>query len=447
MNINRILTDNKSRRMIAMPMKWLCATFVVLHFSAFTSCSSEVDDYFSEPASKRLANTMEKAAQILQSAEYGWEFEYYPGAALEYGGIIYIVKFDKQQATVGCSLIPDSTYTSYYKLTNDNGPVLSFDTYNPLLHYFATPSSEEYEAKGGDFEFVIDNITDDVISLYGKKTRNTMFLRRLKTSPDGYARKTVDVFDHFADSIHGNIGTATVHGKCNPVNRTISMSAGSSTFSVHYAYTDRGIRLYRPLQIGGVSVQDFNYDTATSLLTCTDAEGVQLQGTPYATDFMSYPLYEADYTLNYDNGPVDVHLKPNRLEGTYLLQGLSRKYDLVLHYDTATGNLLLGSQVVGQTDDGRVIYWACYDYDGGGTALADEGQFTIKWNKNRFYPRFDVKATNPNILNCSGGLLIYLYTNADGNLTAGLIDEPAWLTNGSMQFRNIVSLNRKTRIQ
>ena len=167
-----------------------------------TSCTSEVDDYFPQSASQRLAATTDRARQILRSAEYGWEFEYYPGSDLAYGGMVYTVRFDSLTATVGCSLIPDSTATSLYRLTNDNGPVLTFDSYNSLLHYFATPSTEEYEAKGGDFEFVIDSLSEDFISLYGKKTRNTMYLRRLTASPDEYAEKTISIFDHFVDSIY-----------------------------------------------------------------------------------------------------------------------------------------------------------------------------------------------------------------------------------------------------
>jgi len=426
------------------------AAFLTLGVAGATlsSCTAEVDDNFEQPASMRLKSVMDRAAQILQSAEYGWELEYYPGATLAYGGIVYTVSFDKQTATVGCSLIPDSTYTSYYKITNDNGPVLTFDTYNPLLHYFSTPSSGEYEAKGGEFEFVIDSLAEDFIALYGKKTRNTMYMRKLTATPNDYARKTVDIFDHFVDSIQGQIGTATVKGKCNPTNRSIALVAGRDTFDLHYTYNDRGIRFYRPLRVGGVSVQSFDFDIATNQLTCADEglEAIKLEGIPYGDNFVSYPMYEGDYQLRYGtNSTVDVHLKPNRLEGTYVLQGLSPRYDLTLRYNPSTGNLALGSQFIG-TQDGHEYYWVCYDYTDGYLSLEDEGQFTITWNKNRFYPAFNFSTTNPNVLNCNGGLLIYLYTNADGNLAAGIVDESSWLTNNSAQFRNLRSLNKKSRL-
>ena len=409
-----------------------------------TACENEQEEYFDVPASQRLQNTLVETKQLLRSAPYGWELEYYPGGELEYGGIVYTVRFDSLTATVGCSLIADSTYTSFYRLTNDNGPVLTFDTYNPLLHYYATPSSGEYEAKGGEFEFVIDSIADDYISLYGKKTRNAMCLRRLTANADDYARQTIDIFDHFVDSIRGTIGATAIEAKCNPTTKRIVMGSRE----IPFAYTNRGIRLYRPLTVDGISVQTFDFDTSTNRLTCTDPghENVQLQGIPYDQNTMSYAKYEGDYNLVYQGATLPVHLSPNRLEGTYLLQGLNQKYDLVMRYDPATGNLLLGSQAVGDYD-GHTVYWVCYDYEGGLLSLSDEGQFTIQWNKNRFYPMFNFSATNPRSLNCSGGLLIYLYSDAEGTLHASVLDDASWMTNGSSQFRGLKSLNRRTRLE
>ena len=253
--------------------------------AAFTACTNEVEDYFDQTASARLTDMMNHARQVLRSAEYGWEFEYYPGSTLSYGGIVYTVRFDSLTATVSSSLIADSTVTSYYRLTNDNGPVLTFDTYNELFHYYSTPSSSEYQAKGGEFEFVIDSIADDFISLYGKKTHNTMYMRKLTASPSDYAARTIDIYDHFVDSIVGTIGTAEMQAKCNPSNRSIRVMSGGDTTTVHYTYTNRGIRLYRPLRLGGLSVQTFDFDTGSNLLTCTDPgiTDVQLQGIPYSS--------------------------------------------------------------------------------------------------------------------------------------------------------------------
>ena len=439
-----------NRTVQTMPTGRLWAAWLIILSSCFiSSCTSEVDDYFDQPASQRLKTAIDHARQVLRSAEHGWEFEYYPGSQLAYGGVVYTVKFDSLTAAVGCSLIPDSTETTYYRLTNDNGPVLTFDTYNSLLHYYATPSGREYEAKGGEFEFVIDSVADDFVALYGKKTGNTMCLRKLKSSPDEYAQKTIRVYDNFVDSISGFIGTAEFRGKCNPSSRNIKIVSGRDTFDVVYTYTDRGIRLYRPLLMGGYSVQTFDFDIESRRFTCTDAgcEAVGFDGTPFPGDFMSFTMYEGDYSLTYDSSSsVDVHLKPNRLEGTYIMQGLSPKYDLVLHYDAQTGDLKLGSQVVGSVE-GNAVCWSCVNYTGSSLSnisITDEEQFTIRWNGNRFYPRYTFMPTNGASYNSA--VLLYLFYNEAGALTADLLDRAEWVTNGTALFAHLKSLNRKGRL-
>ena len=437
-------TINKyGRRSVKQSAQVFAVILLLLSPLLVSSCSDDDEGYFDVPASQRLQQALQETRKILRSSQYGWELEYYPDKSLAYGGLVYTIEFDSLTATVGCSLIPDSTATSYYRLTNDNGPVLTFDTYNPLLHYYATPSSSEYEAKGGDFEFVIDSIADDYISLYGKKTLNSMCLRRLSAPASDYARQTVDIFDHFVDSIRGTIGDVVVEAKCNPTNKRLVMDNAE----IPYTYTNRGIRFYKPVTIGGISVQTFDFDTETNLLTCSDpgCEDIQLTGIPYDVSTMSYAKYEGDYNLIYQGASLLVHLAPNRLEGTYLLQGLNPKYDLVMHYDVETGDLRLGSQFVGEMN-GNPVYWVCYDFDTGLLSLSDDGQFTITWNKNRFYPMFNFSATNPRVLNCSGGLLIYVYADDQGVYRASIVDDTSWMTNGSAIFRALKSLNRRTRL-
>lgn len=92
-------------------------------------------------------------------------------------------------------------------MTNDQGPVLTFDTYNDLMHLFATPSSENYEAYHGDFEFVVDSIGDDAIKVHGKKTGNIFYFRKLETSPEEYINKVQKMEDNFIVSgLQGTVG-------------------------------------------------------------------------------------------------------------------------------------------------------------------------------------------------------------------------------------------------
>lgn len=412
---------------------------------ALTSCLKDQEDYFEEPSSERMANTMQRVQQILRSAEYGWEFEYYPSSDLAYGGIVYTVKFDSLTATVSCSLVPDSTYTSYYRMTNDNGPVLTFDTYNPLLHYFSTPSSGEYEAKGGEFEFVIDSIANDQITLYGKKTRNTMYLRRLTANPDEYTKKTIDIYDNFVERLTGNIGSAEVEGKFNLKNKSLQIVSGGDTLTNHFTYTDYGIRFYRPIRLGGAAVQSFGFDVETQQLTCRDPgyENITLQGIPFDENTMAFKDYEGNYILRYANGnsSVRVAIELNRIDGSLLLTGLSPHYDLRVTYDYETGDLSLTPQVIGEVN-GRTVYFCSYSSEAGNIWITENASFNIKWNGNKRYAAFNFSPTDANRYNCDSGLIVMVYYNEEGKLTASLMDDGSWLINGSPLLSNIRSLTK-----
>ncbi len=401
-----------------------------------TSCFKSQEDLFDEPASIRMQQNMERVYAVLRSAEYGWEFEYYPGADLAYGGVVYLMKFDSLTVDVQCSLIADSVETSYYRMTNDNGPVLTFDTYNGLLHYFSTPSSSEYEAKGGEFEFVVREINEDEVLLYGKKTHNTAYLRRLKSDPADYVQRTIANYDNFVQSFSG-----IVEGSVDLSSRSISLMGDS--IHIPFAFTDQGIHLYYPVPISGHRVQAFAFDAESNTLTCIDegAEGLSLQGTPVESSVMRFNQYEGRYNLRYNNGSsAVVILVPNRLEGNYRLTGLSPKYQLVLNYDVVSGDLTLGPQIVGDID-GVSVYLATYN-TAGNVWINEACSFTIHWNGNKFYPAYRFSPTNPSVANCNSMMLITLYEDADGGLHAAIVDRGEWQTNGSAVFLYLSQLSK-----
>lgn len=415
--------------------------------TALTSCLKDQEDYFDTPASERLQNKIEQVKQTLRSSPYGWEFEYYPGSELAYGGIVYTVRFDSLTATVGCSLMPDSTETTFYRVTNDNGPVLTFDTYNRLLHYFSTPSTGEYEAKGGEFEFVVNDVTDTLITLYGKKTRNTMYLRRFTHSADDYAAKTVAMYDSIAAGFTGTVGGTPVEGRLSIMDKQLTVDAAGVTATVPFAFTDRGIHLYRPLSIGGVAVQTLAYDIRSDRFTCLDpgAHDVELHGVPSPDGVVRFADYAGKYTLRYSGRTtVSVTLVPSRMDGTYRLRGLSPKFELVLNYDRETGNLTLAPQIVGDIN-GASVYLLTFSSTTGRVWLNDAASLTLTWNKSIARVAYQFSATNPDLYPCDSAILYMIYYDEEGNASAKAVTDPEWLVNGSAMLTALTSLQRQNR--
>ncbi len=154
---------------------------IVLGFQ-FNSCTYQEVDIFSASSADRLNQAKKDDMQSLQSAENGWAMEYF--ATDKSAGYTLLVKFDKsgQAIVAGKNELTNNAYTSdssLYDMISDNGPVLTFNTYNKILHTFSNPINPNGYGLQGDYEFVVMKINADQIILQGKKRGTTILLNKI----------------------------------------------------------------------------------------------------------------------------------------------------------------------------------------------------------------------------------------------------------------------------
>lgn len=234
------------------------------------SCLMEDDDKFDASASERQASHLAEVRQVLASSTNGWVLDYYPGYDMEYGGCAFTLQFSTdEQVVVRSELFGDpEPETSTYRLKADMGPVLSFDTYNLLAHFFATPEEQLYDAFQGDFEFVVDSVGADEIKLHGKRTHNAMSLRRLAKDPEEYIVGVMEVSELFnVVSADLTVGGQPVRARFNIATPTVTLVSATDSVAVPYTNTDTGLRLQRPVAVNGVSVFELAYDDDALSLT------------------------------------------------------------------------------------------------------------------------------------------------------------------------------------
>lgn len=173
--------------------KFLIYTLALVGLGSFvTSCQGEEDDIFGQSSAERLEQAIVDNTELLCSANNGWVMEYFNNTAWE-PGYNYIFKFNSDNSVV---IAANNEWIgneykeelSSFEVITDNGPVLTFNTYNTLFHLFAAPDdipeSEENESgygHSGDYEFVFMKVSDDnnTITLKGKKWGRTIIMRRL----------------------------------------------------------------------------------------------------------------------------------------------------------------------------------------------------------------------------------------------------------------------------
>lgn len=336
--------------------------FCCVALLAFTlqSCSNKEEEIFEESPSARLQALMDKTQATLVSSENGWVMDYFPDRDLSYGGFLYILKFNKQSVEAYCELSDDLSkgIESLYKLSNDDGAVLSFDSYNEFLHFFATPSSGRYEAYDGDFEFKIMKVEDDLITLKGKRSGNTIYLHRLKEEPVQYLEKCVQTSENiFAPEASGTYGGTAIEALVDPDVRYITIYLNGGEYGQYFLPTPTGVRFVEPLEINGATISELSYDNTKFIFSGTDSNGANIQFTcTLPDDYMFFEEFEGDYRMYLSTSSsryyVDVKLVP---EGDhYILEGFHRKFNPVLTFVKAKGCLEMRSQDVGEYNGNTV---------------------------------------------------------------------------------------------
>lgn len=366
--------------------KFFLVTLLALSTTLLQSCLKDQEDIFDEPSNVRVQAYLDEAKKVLTSSENGWAFDYYPDADIAYGGFVYTVKFDAGKVVVGCELAPGEFETSLYKLGDDNGPILSFDSYNSLMHYFSTPSSGNYQAYDGDFEFMIMDITDDLITLRGKRTGNAMYLHRLTQDATSYLNSALEVDDNICltEGVNGTIGGVTVKCEIDQEGRHIDFIWGEgddNKAGSYYVPTATGVYLCTPLQIGSETITHLAYNAEKHEYTAVSTEGnsVTLTGRLPLT-YSYFDDYEGNYTIYYNPAGegvtgVDVTFVADRENNRYIIKGINDNYDVVATYVKSRGALeICSQQVTIDQSNGRLI-WFC----GWGINPAT-GSGSITWN-------------------------------------------------------------------
>lgn len=149
---------------------------------SFTACVNEEDDLFDESPAERLITIQRETKATLVDAPNGWYMQYF--TINEEPGYNYLMRFDKTGAVkiAGNNSWIGGTYKeeeSLFDMLADNGPVLSFSTFNTIFHIFADPAdvpetpysiiNEQGYGHKGDYEFIINSVTPERVELEGKK--------------------------------------------------------------------------------------------------------------------------------------------------------------------------------------------------------------------------------------------------------------------------------------
>ncbi len=323
------------------------------------SCLKDQRDLFDETASARMQAFLENARSVLAGAEYGWRMEYFT----DYGGYNYALKFSDGQVLASSEIKPGITETTCFKLATDDGPVLSFDTHSEILHFFATPSSSEYQGKGGDFEFIILSAAPNEVVLKGERSGYIAHLYPLSEPVADYTAKIGDIikntlvlgFDcEFPDN------DKSWSGRFDLTDRSVIFGqydqdgiVKGEEISEKFIYTTTGVKVYKPVEVSGQEFNTFDFGDIPGEIM-TDNSNVTITAKAIPDDYLRFENIPGTYSLSAGGSTFTVNVTvEDEFARELEVSGTDNRftYQFYMNYDVNTGHLDIYSQYIHVGDE------------------------------------------------------------------------------------------------
>lgn len=243
--------------------------------ATLSSCSNDTDSLFDQPSAERMAASQAAYVATLEGQQQGWVLDFYPSDG-SLGGVAYTVRFSGGEATIACEQalrnpVTAATYpvgtelTSLYTIKEETGVILSFDTYNPLLHYWSQPSQGRGKGYESDYEFTFISASADSVVLRGKKHGNLLRMFPLKQAAAEYVNQVAQMRTTLNAVTRKR---AVVGGQDIPVTMTDNLltfpvTTQQASKTVPFVYTPEGLRFYEPVTINESTATQLFYDSTT----------------------------------------------------------------------------------------------------------------------------------------------------------------------------------------
>lgn len=285
-----------------MTYKTIFRTLLIATAFTASSCTFEQEDYFEESASLRVTYTNEKIQNRLveQSAEgqHGWVIQYFVAGTDEWNGPGFNL-FGRFHDNGRVTLAGNHQYlrngnankyteaTSTYEMLAEEGPVLSFNTWNDVLTVFEDPVDptkapgsliSDGEGMNGDHNLVLRAFNDEDIIFRGERhSAQTRFIPCDRPWED-YIADTETMRNYITNSI---INSYYVINEASDTLYFVGLRNGRFNFcerendplsvtSLACVFTPQGFRTERQQTFGDNVFQEFTISEDSTCLVNAD---------------------------------------------------------------------------------------------------------------------------------------------------------------------------------
>ncbi|MBP1593475.1 MAG: hypothetical protein H6Q12_493 [Bacteroidetes bacterium] len=323
---------------------------ILLLFVAFgfQSCVDDEKEVFNKSASERMSEALANYSKILQSPKNGWRLRYYAGADYAYGGYNMLVSFADGKANVASEITEtDTIYRSGYDLISNQGPVLTFDTFNPVMHFFGTPSSSSLDGYQGDYEFVIMSASADSVVLKGKKWGNKMVMTPMpeKTEWKSYLDSIVNIQnENIYPEYVGTIGSKETKLSFTQYH-TLEISSGGSSSTNSYICNTKGIEFNTPADIAGHTFNSLSWNNVDTTFVGTATDGTKGSFKIYISP--EYKKYIGTWNITINGTIYTANVAQNVPGQSFTVKSTQLPYPFVANYSSTDDKVSVLTQDLG----------------------------------------------------------------------------------------------------
>ena len=372
-------------------------TALGLMVATLPSCLKDDKANFSGSPAARLDEAVKVNKQILESAPNGWSLGYYAGRNYSGPGFTLTLKFKDGKAYImGDNKDATTVGVSEYDVVKDQGVVLTFPTYNSVIHELAGASQGYPEGLQGDYEFAILEANANFIRLRGKKWKNEMILTPIKNqTQEEFIQKVFTIREGMTtNNYHFILGKDTLSaGEVNVDTRRLTAKINNVSYDLAYNLTDTGLNLSSPIKIGTKEYSSFTWNEADKSFNSGDLSiRLYIPKSHKTIDFWA----NKTWVLQMDNLPgvrkrlvTTLHLSATR-PGANMLEGelifMDRKYKLeAIPYDPSTGTIsLVGQPITDARFSNGIAFLPVGEGPNGPIPLeahATDHRLTFTWNE------------------------------------------------------------------
>lgn len=324
----------------------------------FAGCRKEESDIFPHTPAERLQHAIDEYQSILTAATNGWQVEYYANSTS--GGYTLLMKFDASGLVTMASrskLTKNAAYeqeSSLYEIIGDNGPVLTFNTFNPILHVFSNPEhpeildrkEEDLTGYGwqGDYEFIINKAVEDTVWLKGKKQGAEIIMTQLATDIQwqSYLDELGDLDDMLfhvdvpvLSMLVDNVPYRIYNGKFHVFD---IKKSDREIHQVPFIVTSDGIQFYQPIELNGVVFRSFELNRARTKLVSVEHPEYAIRGT---TDDLAEFIQNFAWQFIPELSSLDFSSLYNRISDAVTILYEGEQLVLKLEYNTEANSYVL----------------------------------------------------------------------------------------------------------